>query len=147
MEESNFALGEYYFEREQWDDALKYYSAVAKNRRARLYSFALYKTAWCQYKTGQVKPALTSLERVIRAGRVAKGSNDTSAGGASRIRLATEAQKDLVVFYAETGTAQNARAYFEEIAGEKATFGLLEKLAYYYADTGIVKAPVIYSKS
>jgi tetratricopeptide (TPR) repeat protein len=136
VEESNFALGEYHFEREQWADALKYYSAVAKNRRARLYSFALYKIAWCQYKTGQVKPALASLERVIRAGRVAKGSNDTSAGGASRIRLATEAQRDLVVFYAESGTAQNARAYFEEIAGEKAAFGLLEKLAYYYADTG-----------
>ncbi|MGE4131074.1 MAG: tetratricopeptide repeat protein [Bdellovibrionales bacterium] len=136
IEESNFALGEYYFEREQWKDALKYYSAVAANKRARLYSFALYKTAWCQYKTGAVKQALQSLERVIRAGRVAKGAGDGSAGGVSRIRLATEAQKDLVVFYAEAGTAPAARAYFEEIAGSKATFGLLEKLAYYYADTG-----------
>lgn len=136
IEEANFALGEYYFEREQWADALKHYSAVANNKRARLYSFALYKTAWCQYKTGQVRPALVSLEKVIRAGRVAKGDKDNSAGGVSRIRLATEAQKDLVVFYAEAGTPQGARSYFEEIAGEKATYGLLEKLAYYYADTG-----------
>lgn len=136
IEESNFALGEYYFEREQWPDALKHYSAVANNKRARLYSFALYKTAWCQYKTGQVRPALVSLEKVIRAGRVAKGDKDSSAGGISRIRLATEAQKDLVVFYAEAGTPQGARSYFEEIAGEKATYTLLEKLAYYYSDTG-----------
>lgn len=136
VEESNFALGEYYFEREQWADALKHYRAVAANKRARLYSFALYKTAWCEYKTGAVKQALASLERVIRAGRAAKGSHDQSATGASRIRLATEAQKDLVIFYAEAGTPDGARGYFGEVVGEKQTFGLLEKLAYYYADTG-----------
>lgn len=136
IEESNFALGEYYFEREMWTDALKHYTSVASNKRARLFSFALYKQAWCQYKTGAVKQALQSLERVIRAGRVAKGSQDGSAGGVSRIRLATEAQKDLVIFYAEAGTPQHARGYFEEIAGEKHAFGLLEKLAYYYADIG-----------
>lgn len=136
IEESNFALGEYYFERELWADALKHYSQVAANKRARLFSFALYKMAWCQYKTGSVKQALQSLERVIRAGRVAKGNQDQSAGGVSRIRLATEAQKDLVVFYAEAGTPRGARGYFEDIAGEKQTFGLLEKLAYYYADIG-----------
>ena len=136
IEESNFALGEYYFDREQWNDALKHYRAVAANKRARLYSFALYKTAWCEYKTGKVKEALASLEHVIKAGRQAKGQNDSSAGGASRIRLASEAQKDLVMFYAEAGTANGARAYFAEIAGEKQTFPLLEKLAYYYVDTG-----------
>lgn len=136
IEESYFALGEYYFDREKWSEALKHYEFVANNKRARLFSFALYKLAWCQYKTGKVKDALLSLEKVIRAGRVAKGTQDGSAGGASRIRLASEAQRDLVVFYAEAGSAKDARAYFTEIAGEKATFGLLEKLAYYYADTG-----------
>jgi len=136
IEESNFALAEYYFDREKWGDALKHYEAVAANKRARLYSFALYKLAWCQYKTGKVKDALISLEKVIRAGRMAKGANDSSQSGAGRIRLATEAQKDLVVFYAEAGTAKDARAYFEEIVGEKHTFGMLEKLAYYYVDTG-----------
>ncbi len=136
VEESNFALGEYYFEREKWADALKHYETVANNKRARLFSFALYKQAWCQYKTGQVKQALLSLERVIRAGRQAKGAQDSSSSGVGRIRLATEAQKDLVVFYAESGSAKDARRYFEEIAGEKQTFGLLEKLAYYYVDIG-----------
>ena len=136
IEESNFALGEYYFEREDWKEALKRYEAVAKNKRARLFSFAQYKMAWCQYKTGAVKVALASLEKVIKTGRVAKGSQDQSAGGVSRIRLATEATKDLVVFYAEAGKPEDARAYFEDRVGRKQTFGLLEKLAYYYSDTG-----------
>ena len=136
VEESNFALGEYHFDREEWLPALKYYQAVADNPRARLFSFALYKVAWCQYKSGSPKKALQAIERVIRAGRQAKGAGDGSAGGASRIRLASEAQKDLVMFYAEAGTPRGARGYFEEVAGEKQVFGLLEKLAYYYADTG-----------
>lgn len=136
VEESNFALGEYHFEREQWADALKHYSAVAANKRARLYSFALYKTAWCQYKTAKVKEALKSLERVIYAGRLAKSSKDNSAGSVGRIRLATEAQRDLVIFYAEAGTPAGARGYFERVVGRRGVFPILERLAYYYGDMG-----------
>src|SRR5690606_23988879 len=105
VDESNFALGEFHFEKEQWKEALQYYLRVAKNPRARLYSFSLYKAAWCYYKSGSVKNALASLERVIRAGRAAQGKTDGSSG-VSRIRLATEAMKDLVIFYAEVGTPQ-----------------------------------------
>lgn len=136
IDESNFALGEFYFENEKWKESLGYYQKVAANKRARLFSFALYKAAWCEYKTGRVKAALESLEKVIRAGRVAKGQSDETAGGVSRIRLATEAMKDLVIFYAEVGTASGARAYFDEVAGSKNSYNLLEKLAYYYSDTG-----------
>ncbi|MGE0762528.1 MAG: tetratricopeptide repeat protein [Bdellovibrionales bacterium] len=136
VDESNFALGEFYFDKEKWKEAQGYYQKVAQNKRGRLYSFALYKSAWCLYKTGQVKEGLVSLERVIRTGRAAKGSKDDSAGGVSRIRLATEAMKDLVVFYAEVGTAKNARNYFEKVAGEKNSFNLVEKLAYYFTDNG-----------
>ncbi len=136
IDESNFALGEFYFEKEEWKTALGNYGKVARNRRARLFSFALYKAAWCQYKLGQVKSALTSMETVIRAGRVAKGQSDDSTGGVSRIRLASEASKDLVIFYAEVGEPKAARAYFEKVVGGRNAISLLDKLAYYYADTG-----------
>lgn len=136
VDESNFAIGEFHFENEKWAEALEYYKRVAQNRRARLYSFALYKSAWCEYKVGKTKDALRSLERVIKAGRVAKGSDQRTAGGVSRIRLATEALKDLVIFYAEVGSYKSARAYFDKVAGSKNVYTLQEKLAYYYADTG-----------
>lgn len=136
VDQSNFALGEYYFENEKWELALQHYLKVTRNKRGQLYSFAWYKTAWCQYKIGQLQEALTSLRRVIAAGRQAKGQQDDSSGGVSRIRLATEAVKDLVIFYAEVGKPEDARAYFTKVAGPKAVFGLLEKLAYYYSDTG-----------
>jgi cellulose synthase operon protein C len=136
VEESNFALGEYYFDHEKWKTALGHYQDIAKDKHARLFSFALYKIAWCQYKLGEVKPALISLEKVIRAGRGAKADKTGGTGGVSRIRLAGEAQKDLVVFYAEAGDPKNARAYFEDVVGQKQVFPMMESLAYHYKEIG-----------
>ncbi|GEM_PF-451093 len=134
-EEAAFALGEYYFENEKYKTALPYYHKVAKNRRGRLFSFSMYKLAWTQYKLGQMSSALRSLEKVIRAGKEKGGSS-----GPSRLRLASEASKDLVVFYAEAGKPENARRYFDELVGAKKGRELIEKLAYFYADSGNRKA-------
>ena len=132
IEESNFALGEHYFDKEQWKKAEARYNEISKDKHARLYSFAVYKTAWCQYKMGEAKAALASLERVIRSGKNKKGSQ----GGVSNIRLAGEATKDLVVFYAEAGDPKSARAYFDDIVGGPKVFQMMEALAYHYADIG-----------
>lgn len=131
IEESNFALGEHYFDKEEWKKAQARYDEIAKDKHARLYSFALYKKAWCQYKMGDAKSALATLERVIRAGK-----KKSSGGGVSNIRLAGEATKDLIVFYAEAGDPKSARAYFENIVGGQKVFPMMEALAYHYADIG-----------
>ncbi len=135
IEESYFALGEYHFDRNEWDKALNYYQKISSSKRNRLSSFAQYKEAWCLYKVGKQKQALLALEKVIEAGRNSKQEKN-SAGGVSRIRLATEATRDLVVFYAEAGTAEDARSYFEGITDDKNVQPMLERLAYYYSDTG-----------
>ena len=136
VDESNFALGEFYFENERWKNGLEYYDRVSKNRRGRLYSFALYKSAWCHYKLNETVKALGNLELVIRAGKGTRADDEVTGSGANRIRLATEAIRDLVIFYAEAGNYKRARSYFEKVAGEKNAFALTEKLAYYYVDTG-----------
>lgn len=134
--ESNFALGEYYFENENWKSALKYYEKIRSNKRSRLYSFSTYKIAWCNYKMGQVKKGLSHLEEVILEGRKSKSSDDGSMRGLSRIRLATEAVKDIVVFYAEAKPAKEAKKYFSRVLGDNVGRKMLERLAYYYADLG-----------
>ncbi len=136
VDESNFAIGEYYFENNRWREAGQRYEKVASNRESRLYSFALYKLAWCQYKLGQLRNAIGSLEQVIRAGRVAQGSQSQGEAGASRIRLASEAMRDLVVFYAESGDYRRARQYFSSVVGQGGVSGMVERLAYHYADRG-----------
>lgn len=136
VSESNFALGEYHFENERWSEALNFYTKVAQQKTSRLYTFGLYKLAWCHYKLNQSKKGLDYLEQVIYEGRKSKGRSDGSLGGVSRIRLATEAIKDLIIFFAEVGDYKNARTYFQEIVGERSTNANLARLAYFYADTG-----------
>ncbi|MCB0390530.1 MAG: tetratricopeptide repeat protein [Bdellovibrionales bacterium] len=136
VDESNFALAEYYFDNDNWQEAEKHYRAVTKNRRSRLYAFAMYKAAWCLYKQEKYKSALTTVERVIIHGRKTKGRGDRSSKGVSSIRLASEALKDIVVFYAEAGDYKGAYDYFIRVAGSKSASKLYEKLAYYFLDRG-----------
>jgi tetratricopeptide (TPR) repeat protein len=136
--ESNFALGEYHFENEKWSDALKYYTRVVERPRSRLYTFGLYKSAWCYYKMNQSRTGMEFLEKVILAG---KGESDDSTqanrlAGVSQIRLATESVKDLIVFYAESGDPEDARSYFERVIGKKGANANLAKLAYFYEGIG-----------
>ncbi|MCB0356318.1 MAG: tetratricopeptide repeat protein, partial [Bdellovibrionales bacterium] len=136
VDESNFALAEYFFENDKWQEAEKHYRAVTRNKRSRLYAFAMYKAAWCLYKQGKYKSALTTIERVIIHGRKTKGRGDRTSKGVSSIRLASEALKDIVVFYAEAGNFKEAFDYFVRVTGSKSAAKLYEKLAYYYLDRG-----------
>lgn len=132
--ESNFALGEYYFENERWKAAQPFYEKVARVKKHRLFSFALYKLAWVNYKQSNTKRGLKFLEEVILEGR--RSRSRKSSSGVSRIRLASEAIKDLIIFYAESGDPKKARSYFEEVVGPKSAAVNLGKLATYYMDTG-----------
>ena len=134
--ESDFALGEYYFDNNHFKKGLIYYGRVASNRHNRLYSFSMYKMAWCYYKLDEPRKGLNYLQQVILDGRRAKGQHDNSIGGISRIRLATEAVKDLIVFFAEAGDVRMARSYFTSVIGPHSANANLQKLAYFYIDIG-----------
>jgi TolA-binding protein len=139
--ESRFALGEYYFENEQWQKALDNYAKVIESKRARLNSFALYKAAWCYYRLGRASAGLKALDRVIRLSRAGDANDSSVSGGGKRavnkVRLASEALKDYVPFYAEVGDPRRAASEFERISGDEKTANqMLERLAYIYADAG-----------
>ena len=139
VSESRFALGEYYFENEKWQLALDNYVKVVQAKKARLNTFALYKSAWCLYRLNRIPTALQALERVIKLSRAAEASAANNPGGraVNKVRLASEAIKDYVPFYAEVGDPKNAEHEFMRITGdEKQTLGMLERLAYIYADKG-----------
>ncbi len=126
--ESNFALGEYYYDNSKWKKAISAYSRVLKFKRNRLYNFALYKIAWSQYKSGQVKIGIRNLEKVIKLSRTTNSSD--------KIRLASEASKDIVPFYALYGKASQAREYFINLVGEKRINEQMEQLGYLYIRDG-----------
>jgi cellulose synthase operon protein C len=136
--ESYFALGEYFFDNEQWQKALDAYQKVISRKKARLNMFALYKGAWCLYRLNRLEGALKTLERVIRLSGGVGEKAETIAGQAlNRVRLGSEALKDYVPFYAETGEYKTALERFNAVAGdEKRAYGMMERLAYVYSDMG-----------
>ena len=136
VDESNFALGDYYFGNNDFKKALIYYGRVASNPSHHLYSFAMYKLAWCYYKLNNSREGLKYLEQVILAGRRAVSRNSHSFNGVSRIRLATQAISDLIVFFAESGDPRVARPYFIRVIGPRHVDVYLTKLAYFYLDIG-----------
>ena len=135
----NFELGEYYFNKSNWKQATAYYRKIATNRRLRLYSFALYKLAWCRFKMGQVNRAIANLEAVIREGIRQKGRKNLGVQGAGRLHFAREALGDLVLFYSHSNkkvvTAWN---YFQKMSGgdSEQALKMLKSLAYAYLDHG-----------
>ena len=135
----NFELGEYYFNQAQWKKAEAYYRKIALRRKLRLYSFAMYKLAWCRFKMGNINRAIANLEAVIREGerqKIKKNMGDRDAG---RLHFAGEALDDLVLFYSHSSkNALVALPYFEKMAGgnSRRAIKMLSQLAYAYLDNG-----------
>lgn len=135
VKEAYFALGEYYFENERWAQAYKEYTPLLKDRRHRLHTFALYKSAWCLYRMGKNREALSYLETIIKSGRQETGDSLAGRRTVNRTRLESEALRDVVPFYAMVGSAENASSYFEGLVNGDVT-SYLERLAYAYSDKG-----------
>ena len=135
----NFELGEYYFNKSNWKRAAAYYRKIATNRQLRLYSFALYKLAWCRFKMDQTNRAVANLEAVIREGARQKTKKNMGIQGAGRLHFAGEALDDLVLFYSHSRTKKSAMAwsYFQKMSGSSTrALKMLNSLAYAYLDHG-----------
>lgn len=138
--EAHFALGEFYFENEKWKDAETHYASVLTRPKHRLYGFSLYKSAWCQFRTGRAAEALKSMELLIRSGKQAAAEGGSGKRNFNKNRLESEGLRDIVLFYTEVGEAERAPSYFKGLAGDEAAIGYLEKLAYFYGDKGQIES-------
>lgn len=133
--ESSFALAEFHFENEKWSVARQFYDQVTRNRRHRLYAFAMYKSAWCYFRSGDSRHALRTMEKLIRESREEAAVAEAGQKRISKSRLESEGLRDMVLFYSEVGDAQKAPAYFNSLSGRDAS-NFIEKLAYLYSDKG-----------
>lgn len=133
--ESHFALAEFYFENEKWTQAYKEYAYLIKEKNHRLHTFALYKGAWCLFRSGRAQQAMNYLEYIIKSGKTETGEHLAGQRTVNRSRLEGEALRDIVVFYAEEGDPAKAASYFKNLVGNDSAV-YLERLAYQYSDRG-----------
>lgn len=133
--EAHFALAEYYFENERWSEAYREYSHLIKQKRHRLHTFALYKGAWCLFRLNKAQQAISYLEYIIKTGKAEAAQAEAGQKRINRNRLEGEAQRDIVVFYAEGGDSTKAYGYFKNLIGGDVS-SYLERLAYQYSSRG-----------
>ena len=61
-------LGEHFFNNNQLTHAIRAYTAAAETKKPRIFSFALYKLAWCDYNLQEYDGALQKFRDVVADG-------------------------------------------------------------------------------
>jgi len=121
FEEAVVFLGDYYFEKVKFRDALLKYKVLLHRKNAALYHYALYKTAWCELNSNEQRKGLEDMKSLI-AGLA--GTQEVA-----KFNLREQALKDLVVFYGEVGDVDGAMTYFTEMQGKDKAIENLKLIA------------------
>jgi tetratricopeptide (TPR) repeat protein len=122
--DSHFALGEFYFDKQDYKKALGAYQETSRFDRSAVYPWAVYKIAWCYFNLQNYNSSLESFKQTVNLSNTASGL--TAAG---KFKLKEEALREMVNVYAELGDINAAERYFESQGGEKHYGDLLIRLA------------------
>jgi len=125
-------IGEYYFDENNAYRALQAYQKAAKYRNSQKYGFALYKLAWCYFNVAEYGRAIDTMKRVVSL----EGSGAQGSQKKTSIRLAEEALKDLVRFFADAGDMDGAIQYFTQLGKTDLIRSMLKRLASTYLEQG-----------
>lgn len=104
-------IGDYYFEQNDFGNALKLYQKAETYTEANIYGYSIYKQAWCLYNLGDYK---LSLQRFVDVIELAKAKVLEGQKGA--IALRREAQNELVLPYSKVGKPADAVRFLIEKA-------------------------------
>ena len=122
-------MGEHFFTSNDLTRARAAFEKAASFKLPKLYPFAVYKLAWCDYNAGDYQGSIDKFKEVIAY------SDAQSSGPRDRIQLKSEALKDIVLAYAQIDAIDSANAYLHDKGGEKA-LDYVNKLAATYFETG-----------
>ena len=121
-------IGDYFFQRNDFQQALAFYAKVEQFGRTRVRGYAIYKSGWCWFNLGDKAKAMNRFYDTVKWTREAEAE-----GNAAAIDLRGEAQNDMVRAYSFIGAPQKAVGFFKRIAPE-IYIKLCEKLAVIYTN-------------
>jgi TolA-binding protein len=131
-------LGEHYFAANDLRRARAAYQKAADFKLPKLYGFALYKLAWCDYNVQDYEGSIQKFKEVIAYADAQARAADKSR---DRVQLRLEALKDIVLAYAQIDAIDSAISYLREKGGEKG-FDYVNRLAATYFDSGKLEASI-----
>jgi tetratricopeptide (TPR) repeat protein len=125
------SFAEYYFDKGEMDNALKFYEKVELFPKSSVYPYAVYKKGWCYVNQGDYKTALETFVGVVRMSTEGK----VNVSKAQKEALIKEAKKDIVKAYAHVGGPDKAWEFFQRTGGDYAP-KMMEALAELYWEQG-----------
>src|SRR3954452_15089066 len=136
------SFAEYYFDKGEMENALKFYEKVEQFPKSSVYPYAVYKKGWCYINLGDYKTALETFVGVVRMTQEGK----VNVPKKQLEVLAKEAKKDIVKAYSHVGGPDKAWEFFQKTGGEFAP-KMMESLAELYWEEGkFVESTRVYKK-
>ncbi|MEE2961253.1 MAG: tetratricopeptide repeat protein [Myxococcota bacterium] len=131
-------LGEHYFNTTgKLTKAVKAYKNAAKSQKPRIYSYALYKLAWCDYNLGEYADSLKKFREVVEysLGNTAPAKSGKMQSR-DRIQLIEEALSDMIRTYSHLDAVEDAFDYYTDKLGKEKAYSYLRKLGKLYNAEG-----------
>lgn len=122
------SLGEHFFNNNEVFKAVQAYEKALAFNDPKISPVALYKLAWCDYNLGEYEKGIEKLKQVILFAQ--------KEGEKSKIRLEREAMNDLALFFSQVDAVDEAKDYWEKVAGRQRLKDLLKLLARVYDEQG-----------
>ncbi|OJH38821.1 tetratricopeptide repeat protein [Cystobacter ferrugineus] len=126
-------LGNHFFDNNKLKEARGYYEKALASKVPKIYAYAVYKLAWCDYNAGGYDEGLARMHEVV---------DFASARGEELGDLRTEALNDLIVFYVKLDKAKEGIAFFKQKAPEKRQERLISKMAAQLMDVGLYDSAI-----
>ncbi|MBY0369531.1 tetratricopeptide repeat protein [bacterium] len=121
FEEAVVYLGDYYFDKSKFKDAASHFAILVKNPESSMHHYAVYKTAWCDLNTQHAEKGLREMKKLVK--------DLQGASEQAKFNLREQALRDLVIFYADAGSPDDAVDFFEDTVGHEKAMQNLRLIA------------------
>ncbi len=128
--DSYVAMGEHFFAANDLSRARQAYEKALESSKdePRVYNFALYKVAWCDYNGGDYEAALQRFKEVVDRSEASKVKREVALKG--------EALQDMALTFEKLGMIEEANNYYKTKASKNEARRLFGRLANRYFDGG-----------
>ncbi|MBI5508782.1 MAG: tetratricopeptide repeat protein [Deltaproteobacteria bacterium] len=131
-------LGEHFFNANKLPQAIKAYTKAAETKKPRVFSYAQYKLAWCDYNLQDYDKSLEKFRDVIAYAKK-QAAADAQKGGLDKkdkIQLVDEALSDMVRVYSHIDAIEGAFEFYATEVGKDRAYRYLRKLSKLYNSEG-----------
>lgn len=143
------SLGEFFFQKNQFNEALKMYQAVLKHKGTDAYNYAVYKLGWTYFNLPgknqgeheqNLKKSLAAFQLVVKL-------SDAPDASVILKGLRKEALKDMILVFVDLKDIAAAQRFYASLGEQELYFTFLERLAWQTTEAGEFDAAIgIYRK-